>query len=167
MKRSIALAAFAIVLVVLAAGLNAGQKNPPKYKALELKHFTIADGVTLPETISPQNFLNLLYDQIRTELAKKGPAAQIADEGASVPEADAADSVVVEGRITNFKKPGHTMANPPKIDLELDLYQVQGHALIKTVPIDTKLVPGYYKDDATFAKGIGRWVAGEIRKALK
>lgn len=168
MKRLPLSASLILASLVIGAGLTAGQKNvPPKYKTLELKHFVLADGVVLPDTINPQNFLGFLYGQIKAELGKKGIAAQIVEDGAAVPEADAAESVVVEGQVTNFQKAGHTMAHPAEIAVRIDLYQRQGHALIKTLTPDTKLVPGHYKSDENFAKVCGQWLAGAINKALK
>ena len=159
---------FAALLCIVATASAADKGSPAKFKALEVRHFVLADGVVLPEaTITPQSYLNLFYEALRTELEKKGIAAQIVAEGASVPEADAAESVVVEGKITDFKKAGRTMAHPAELSMQVDLCRVQGHALIKTIPLHTKLVPGSYKTDANLAKISGHWVAGEIEKALK
>ena len=145
----------------------ADKDGQPRFKTLEVKHIVLADGVVLPDTINPQTYLSLFYDNLRSELEKKGIAARVIEEGASVPEAEAAESAVVEAKITDFKKAGRGMAHPGELWLQIELTRRQGHAPIATATPKTKLTPGSYRTDANFAKVSASLAAGEIKKALK
>ena len=75
-------------------------KEPvPKYKTVEAKHFTRAEGVEL----SPE-FVDYFYAELRTELQKTKIFTQVIGEGELVDEADVPQSVIVEGSITEYKK---------------------------------------------------------------
>lgn len=168
MRRAVVCAAvFSAVLAAAVLAAAADKGSQPKFKTLEVKHVVIADGVVLPDTINPQAYAGLFYDDLRAELAKKGIAAQIVEDGASVSEADAAESAVVEVRVTGFKKAGHTMAHPAELSLQADVTRRQDHAPIASATRTTKLVPGHYRDDANLAKASANIAAGEIKKALK
>jgi hypothetical protein len=94
--RSLVMALLAAL--VLAPGLAA--KDPENiYKTVESKHFTRLEGVEL----SPA-FTDYLYAELRNELGKTKLFAQVVGEGEAVEDADAANSVVVEGVITEYKK---------------------------------------------------------------
>src|SRR4029077_6518288 len=92
-----------LVIVLLAAlvfapGLEA--KDPENvYKTVEAKHFTRVEGVEL----SPA-FTDYLYAELRNELTKTKLFAQVVGEGEAVEDAEAANSVVIQGVITEYKK---------------------------------------------------------------
>jgi hypothetical protein len=71
----------------------------PKYKTVEAKHFTRAEGVEL----TPE-FVDYFYAELRTELQKTKLFAQVIGEGEVVDEADAPESMIVDGSITEYKK---------------------------------------------------------------
>ncbi|MGO9084357.1 MAG: hypothetical protein ACLQBK_03955 [Candidatus Sulfotelmatobacter sp.] len=152
-------------LFFLAASVFA--KDAPKYKTAEVKQVTIADGVQFPDTINPQQLLKLLPDEIREQLGKKDVAEQVIADGGAVPDAAVPDSIVVECKIADFKKPGHTMMHPAEITVTINVYHRSDHTPIANASPHAQLVPGMYRDDEHFAHALGGWVAGEIHKALK
>lgn len=138
-----------------------------QFKTIEVKHFTLAEGVALPDKINPQEYLSLFYDELREKLEKDKLADQVLVEGATVPAADAADSIVLEGKIADFKKAGHTMMHPAVVTMEISLFHRADHSLITTVKPELKIIPAAYRNEKTFAKVTGGWTAGEVKKALK
>jgi hypothetical protein len=154
-------------VVLLCAGTLAAKDSQPQFKTMEVKHFTVAEGVALPDKIDQKDYLSLLYDQLREQLEKHKLAGQVLPEGAAVSDADAADSVVVEGKISAFKKAGSTMLSPGMLAMEISLYHRKDHSLITTIRPSVKIPPAAYKNDETFAKGSAGLAAGEIKKALK
>jgi hypothetical protein len=96
---------FAAITVVALAGIlfaaaPAVAKDPEvKYKTVEAKHFDRAEGVEL----TPE-FSDYLYAELRTQLGKTKIFAQVIGEGEVVEAADAPESVVVSGTLTEYKK---------------------------------------------------------------
>ena len=75
------------------------QNAKTHFKSVEVKHFAIAEGLSL----SP-DFANALYDDLRSELVKTRRFDKVLGEGDPVADADAPESVIIDGRITEFKK---------------------------------------------------------------
>lgn len=92
---------FAALLIVLFAGVCsfAEKKREPKYKSVEVKHFTRAEGVEL----SPQ-FSDFLYAQLREDLNKEGLFEEIVGENETVDAAHAAKSFIIDGTLLEFHK---------------------------------------------------------------
>jgi len=88
-----------LLAMVVLMSLAALAKDKPKYKSVEIKHFTQAEGVEL----SPQ-FSDFLYAELKTELTKAGLFEDILTENEVVDAADAARSFVVEGTVLEYKK---------------------------------------------------------------
>src|ERR1700674_1994307 len=87
-----------IATLVVAPGVAA--KDPEgMYKTAEAKHFTRVEGVEL----SPA-FTDYLYAELRNELGKTKLFVQVIGEGEAVEDEDAANSVVIQGVITEYKK---------------------------------------------------------------
>jgi hypothetical protein len=86
MRRFALVALIPAAILLLTASLSA-RNNQPKYKTIEVKHFTKADGVDLSDV-----FINAFYDGVRAQLEKEKVADQVVADGAAVPDADAADS---------------------------------------------------------------------------
>lgn len=97
--RSLLAVALAAVACSLLAAPPARAKNEAKYKTVEAKHFDRAEGVEL----TPE-FSDYLYAELRTQLQKTKLFGQVIGEGEVVEEADAPDSVVVTGTLTEYKK---------------------------------------------------------------
>lgn len=75
-------------------------KDPqPQFKSVETKHFSRAEGVEL----SPA-FSDYLYAELRAELLKAKLFGQVIGEDEVVDAADAPQSLVIVGTITEFKK---------------------------------------------------------------
>ena len=168
MRRTVVCAVVFCAVLGTAILAAAGDKgSQPRFKTLEVKHIVLADGVILPDTINPQTYLSLFYDELREKLEKDKLADQVLVEGATVPAADAADSIVLEGKIADFKKAGHTMMHPAVVTMEISLFHRADHSLITTVKPELKIIPAAYRNEKTFAKVTGGWTAGEVKKALK
>jgi hypothetical protein len=165
MKRSICQVVLLGALFSLA--VSAFAKDAPKYKTAEVKQVTMADGVQLPDNINPPQLLQLLANEIQQQLGKKNVAEQVVADGGAVPDAALPDSIVVECKIADFKKAGHTMMHPAEITLEINVYHRSDHSLVGAASPNAKLVPAIYRDDEHFAHAVGGWAAGEIHKALK
>lgn len=85
---------------VLLLSAPAGGKNPePKFKSVEVTHFTKQEGVELPP-----EFLDFLYAELTKELKKSGVFEQIVGEGEVVESADASRSVTLGGSVLEFGK---------------------------------------------------------------
>jgi len=165
MKRSINRVVVLAALLFLAAGAFA--KDAPKYKTAEVKQVTMADGVEFPDNINPQQLLKLLTDEIREQLSKKDVAEQVIPDGGGVPDAAVPDSIVVECKVADFKKAGHTMLHPAGITVAINIYHRSDHTPIANASPNAQLVPAMYRDDEHFAHALGGWVAGETHKILK
>src|SRR5215831_1937000 len=88
-----------MVAVIVLVSLAAFAKDKPKYKSVEIKHFSQAEGVEL----SPQ-FADFLYAELKTELQKSRLFEDILTENEVVDPADAALSFVIDGTILEYKK---------------------------------------------------------------
>ena len=165
MKRSINRVVLLAALLFLAGSVFA--KDAPKYKTAEVKQATIADGVQLPDNINPPQLLNLLSDEIREQLSKKDVAEQVIADGGAVPDAVVPDSIVVECKIADFKKAGHTMMHPAEVTVTINVYHRSDHSPIANASPNVKLVPAMYRSDEHLAHALGGWVAGETHKILK
>lgn len=88
-----------LFLISCAAAPARAKDSAPKYKTIEAKHFTRAEGVEL----TPE-FVDYFYAELRTELQKTKLFTQVIGEGEVVDEADAPESMIVDGSITEYKK---------------------------------------------------------------
>jgi hypothetical protein len=158
MRRFVSIAVL-FGLVAAIAGLSAKDKGP-KYKNIEVKHFTNSDAVGLPPT-----FTNGFYDGLRAQLEKEKLADQVVEDGAAVPDADAADSIVIEGKFTSFKPAGRTMGSPGKLGWEINVYRKSDHTLITTDTKGCETMPGW--KEAEVEKGTAFYAAYDIKKDLK
>jgi len=90
----------ALVALVLACTIGAAGKDAAThYKTIEAKHFTQAEGVELDPT-----FGDYFYAELRQELKKQKLADEVIGEGETVDDADAAQSLVISGTITEYNK---------------------------------------------------------------
>jgi hypothetical protein len=155
MKR-LALVATLLVAFVPATNLAAQDVLLP-LKTIEVKHFTQIDGLGLS-----QDFINYFYDGLRTYLPKTKVAEQVLGEGATVPDADAANSVVVEGKFTDFGKGG-----VGHVTTEINLYRRSDHKLIVTITPNVPFKSSPFNKDKNVAEATGGRTAFEIQRALK
>jgi hypothetical protein len=150
------LAASLAVAVLFAASLAAQDVQLP-LKTIQVKHFTWAEGSGFS-----QEFSDAYYEGLRLQLPKVKVAGQIVDEGATVPEADAANSVIVEGKFLERKKGGMVSYVIP----EISLYRASDHKLIVTITPKVPYKPSPFNKDTNVGKATGQRTAFEIKKAL-
>jgi len=91
---------FVVALLITCTGTPANAKDStPKFKTVEAKHFTQAEGVELTPAFS-----DYFYAELRAELKKEKMADDVIGEGEAVDDADAPKSAVITGTITEYKK---------------------------------------------------------------
>ena len=128
MRRSF-LVALVLGLFVGVANLSA-KDNQPKFKYAEVKHFTNVEAVGMP-----QDFANDFHKRLRDYLVREKVVAQVVDEGAAIPGADVADSIVIEGKFTEFNKSGRCALKKcdGHIGYEINIYRKSDHSLITAI----------------------------------
>ena len=152
MKRHVA---FSLILIACVfAGILAAQDVTLPLKAIQVKHFAQAEGLG-----KTQEFLNFFYDGLMKYLPKTKVAAQVLGEEAAVPEADAANAVVIEGTLTEVKS--------TVIRAEISLYRLSDHKLVKTFTSSVMSKPSPLNKEKNVAEAGGGRTAFEIQRALK
>ena len=157
MKRYV-LFVFLLCISLLVVNLTA-KDSPPQYKAVELKHFEKVPGLDLS-----QDFVNYFYEALRAELLKIKVAEQVVDEGATVSGVDAIETVVVEGKFTDFTK---AKFMPGSLSLQIDLCRRSDHRLITTLTPKVFYKGSPFNKDKNVAKFTGERTAYEIKKTVK
>ncbi len=89
----------AFLLGLFAVAVSLPANAPPKYKTIEVKHLTKADNVDLT-----QEYLNATYAHLREDLQKTNLFGAVVEDGGTVADADAADSLVLQCKVTDFAK---------------------------------------------------------------
>jgi hypothetical protein len=142
-------------LLFTALVLTAGKGNDqPKYKVVEVKHLTVAEGVSVKD-----KYLNDSYDYLREDLAKTGIFETVVEDGGTIPDVDAASAVVLECKIIKFSN-----GMGPYFVAEVTLSSRVDHKVIKqfTTHELTLNVSG-----SSRAKDIGRGIVWEIKRNMK
>ncbi len=99
MRTFITITLVALASTLFAAAPARAKDAETKFKTVEAKHFDRAEGVEL----TPE-FSDYLYAELRTQLEKTKIFNQVIGEGEVVEAADAPDSVVLTGTLTEYKK---------------------------------------------------------------
>lgn len=128
-----------------------------QFKTLEVKNFTQAGGLGLS-----QEFLNYFYNGLREELVKVGVAGQVLNEGSAVAEADAADSVILEGKIIEYKNTWYAII----LKSEIKFYRRSDKALIKTITTEVGAKASPLNTDKNVGENTGKRTANEIKKSM-
>lgn len=126
--------------------------------AIEVKHFTQADGIGLSA-----EFLGYYHAALLAALPKTKVAGRVVDEGGAVSEAEAGNAVVVEGRILSLKK--SSMVTVLKV--EISLYRRSDRALVKTSTVEAACKSSPLNKDKNIAEATGANTAPLIQQALK
>ena len=155
-----------LVGLVLAPGLAA--KDPEHiYKTAEAKHFTRVEGVEL----SPA-FTDYLYAELRNELGKTKLFVQVIGEGEAVEDADAADSVLIEGVITEYKKGNRATdaiigfgVGARSLKLDVNLTRRSDHQNLGAIKVQVKISPRWKEE--VMANVAAHQIAREVKKGLK
>jgi hypothetical protein len=160
------LTAVLIALLVVAPG--AAAKDPEGvYKTAEAKHFTRVEGVEL----SPA-FSDYLYAELRNELTKTKLFAQVIGEGEAVEDADAANSVVIDGVIMEYKKGNRATdaiigfgVGARSLKLDVNLTRRSDHQSLGAIKVQTKISPKW--NEEVMAKVAAQQIAHQVKKGLK
>jgi hypothetical protein len=155
MRRFVPIAIL-LALFVAVAGLSA-KDTEPKFKTAEVKHLTKSDDVNLS-----QEYLNIAYKYFREDLQKSKLFGAVVEDGAPVADADAADSVIVECKITDYSK-GHVFISDGHMEVTISRrsdHTVLGHDIEKF---------GWppNANDEYKGKVTGNFLTQMVKKALK
>jgi hypothetical protein len=148
---------FATLFVVAPLAAKAAE---PRFNTIVIKHFTNANGMT-----QSQDFISMFTDDLCKELVKGKVSIQAVGEGTTVPDAVAANSLVVEGKFLSHENAGFIV--PGKLNMEISIYRLSDHALVKTFN-----GPGYFPangdhKDKVYAYYTAHAIAEEIWQALR
>jgi hypothetical protein len=167
MKSSV-ICAFLSALIFLAPAGAAAKDNTPKFATAQVKPFTLAEGVVFPPGgLNTQSFLDALYQNFGEQLQKQGVAGQVTPPESAVPDADAANAIVIEGKITAFDKRSGSMANPSQLTIQLNVYRRSDNTLLITLTPQLKMPAAWWQKNDIFGKAVGQWAVSQIKKALK
>ncbi len=155
-------APFFILLAALfaAAPMQAAPSQHPPVDTIVVNHFTNANGMAQ----SP-DFSHFFADYLSVELAKGNVAAQVVDQGTPVPDAAAANSLVIEGKFLSHEDAGLMKAG--KLIVEIGIYRLSDHALVKTWTATTHFPINADHKDRVYAYYTGTAAADAISDALK
>ncbi len=152
-----------VVMFVLVLNLSAGDK-PSKYKAVEIKHFTGAEGVEL----TPE-FYDFLYAELKNEIVKSKVSEQIVGEGEVIEAADASNAVTVEGSVEEFKRGSVVKAaliglgtGRQSLRARVKVIRVSDKQAVLEKELTVKFDPRW--DNKKLAVQLARKIAGELKK---
>ncbi len=154
MKRFAVLA----LVLLLAASLSARDEQH-QWKALQVKHLTVKPGVDF----APED-LGYLYQGLLDGLRKSKLAEQVLDDGATVPQDIAGDSVVMEGALTYLQQ--GSAFRSTRANAEFKLYRASDHRLITTIIWQGHGL-GYASIHGRIWKSYGPMAAAEVKKSAK
>lgn len=108
-----------------AAPLVAVTSAPPRINTVVVNHFTNASGMS-----QSQDFIHFFSDDLSEGLQRNNLAIQVVDQGTPVPDAVAANSLVIEGRFLSHEDAA--LLKPGKLIVEISIYRLSDHALVRT-----------------------------------
>lgn len=146
-----------LALLLFLAARPSHAKDQLPFRAIVVNHFTISSSAGFT-----QNFIDYFAVNLREWLLKDKTAAQILEAGAVVPVADAPESLVIEGKFTNEEK---GMMGLRKVDVEISVYRISDHALVKTILEKLAFKGG--ANDKQAAEFLAMQVGAIIRQNLK
>jgi len=158
MRRCYLLFAVVFLLTTLA-----GAKDHPKFKSIEVKHFSQAEGVELPP-----EFSDFLFAELRAELQKKKLAEQLLGEDEVVDAADAPQSVILEGSVLEYKK--GSVVKESLIGFGMGLRSLTAHIKVLRRSNNEAVIDKDLKVRASSKldpKQLAKYLAGEITRELK
>jgi PEGA domain len=156
------IAPFFVLLAVCfaAAPLTAAPTVPPRFNTVVVYHFTSSSGMS-----QSQDFIHYFSDDLSEGLERSNVATQVVDQGTAVPDSVAANSLVIEGRFLSHEDAA--LLKPGKLIVEISIYRLSDHALVKTWAATTHFpLNGDHKDRA-YAYYTGFAAADTIVDALK
>jgi hypothetical protein len=153
-------APFFLLAILFAASPLAAKNSQPQFNTIAVKHFANAGGMNQ----SPE-FIHDFSQSLRSWLEKVKIANQVVEEGTPVSDSVAADSLVIEGRFIGHDKEVY-MVTTGKLNIELEIYRLSDHALVKSMTVKALIPPSLSKNDQDMAAETGSQVAHQIRQAL-
>lgn len=160
---------FTVALLSAAIAIPAAaapKDEAPKYKTAEAKHFTTMEGVEL----SPA-FVDYFYAELRNELVKAKLAKEVIGEGETVDDADAPQSLVISGSITEFKKGSVVKsaligfgAGFKSLKMDADVVRRSDKQNLCALHVHVKIDPRW--NEKVMAKGAAHEIVKEMKKAL-
>lgn len=157
-RRSVKVGAVPLLLALLCAVSLAAQDVKLPLKTIQVKPFTQAEGLGLSE-----EFVNYFNKGLVEFLPKTKVATQVLEDGAEVPADDAANSIVVEGTLVEFKK----MGMGGIVGSEISLYRLSDHKLLTTFKAKVPFKRSPLNKDRNVGESTGGRTAFEIQRALK
>jgi hypothetical protein len=154
---------FVLLAAAILLSVPATAKNQPKFKSIEVRHFSQAEGVELPP-----EFSDFLYAEIRADLQKKKLADQLPGENEVVDSADAAQSVILEGSVLEYKK--GSVVKESLIGFGMGMRSLSTHVKLTRRSDNKALIDKDLKVRASSKldpKHLAKYLAGEITGELK
>jgi len=156
-----------LVLIAALLPAMAEDKKKAKYKSMEVRHFAQSEGVEL----SPE-FPDFLYAQMREDFKKSGLFEQIVGENEAVDPADAVGSVIVHGKILEYRKGSKAKeylvgfgAGRRALKAHLTVIRRQGNETILDKDMEVKA--SSFADPKLLAKAISNHIKKEVLDSLK
>lgn len=159
-----------LMVVLLLACLSTAAKEKdktPQFKTAEAKHFTQVEGVELTPA-----FGDYFYAELREEMKKAKLAGEVIGEGETVDDADAPQSIVVTGTITEYKKGSVVKsaligfgAGMRSLKMDADVLRRSDNQHLGVVHIHVKIDPRW--DEKTMAKFAAHQIVKDMKEALK
>ncbi len=149
-----------ILCLVLAAAPLAAKDTQPQFNTIIVNHFTNTNGVN-----QSQEFIDAFSDGIRSQLRKyKQFAHQAVADDTTVSDADAADCLLIEGKFTAFSG-GIKYIRNAILHVEVNVYRVSDHVLIKTITVTVGFDPGH--EDRKAGEDTGEYAGFQLWNALR
>jgi hypothetical protein len=153
---------FVFLAAAILLSVSATAKNQQKFKSIEVRHFSQAEGVELPP-----EFSDFLYAEIRADLQKKKLADQLPGENEVVDPADAAQSVILEGSVLEYKK--GSVVKESLIGFGMGMRSLSTHVKLTRRSDNKALIDKDVKVRASSKldpKHLAKYLAGEITGEL-
>jgi hypothetical protein len=136
----------------------AGRAAEPQFKALLVQHCAAGNG-----TGFSQYFTTTFCSELGASLMKHKAAETVLQEGASIPSADAPNSLVLECKLNGDAS--KSLLYTAHVQAEISVYRASDHALAKTFTAKADY-KGMDKEEHV-AQLTADMVGNEIRKAIK
>ncbi len=127
--------------------------KPPQFNIIVVNHFTNANGVN-----QSQEFIQEFNEGLRNALRKWKIAQQVLDETATVTDADAANSISIDGKFTGLDNG----AIFTKLRMEIEIYRISDHVLVETVAMHDN-----YFHHGDSGNSMGDAMSGDVALALE
>jgi hypothetical protein len=146
--------------LLLAAAPLVAQDARPQFNIIVVKHFTNAGKVS-----QPQDFIHSYSAGLIGELQSMKIANQVVAEGVPVAAADAAGSIMLEGKFIQFDKGG--MYATGKLDVLINVYRISDGVLVKTISTTIPFKPSPKNTDQSLGQYAGGQTAILIQQNLR